>query len=184
MLERVTAARDHRRLIIAISSAASDERKAATETRIEWSSKDPATEVNGNGESSGAYDEGLINSIVRACLGAWSSEWNLSVRRTTRQEQPSSAKGSSPKSPASIPLTGGDVSHFGRQTAGVPFTGANPKAAALTLDGASGPARLPLGHRILSNIGCPEPRLSSRLPGRPHSTVPRCCGSKRLSVPN
>jgi hypothetical protein len=66
MLERVTAARDHRRLIIAISSAASDERKAATETRIEWSSKDPATEVNGNGESSGAYDEGLINSIVRA----------------------------------------------------------------------------------------------------------------------
>ena len=79
MLERVIVARDHLRLTIAISSAASDERKTTAEKRIEWSSKDPATEVNGNGELSRVHDEGLIKSIVRA------HAWMHGLRNRTYQ---------------------------------------------------------------------------------------------------
>ena len=178
MLERVIVARDHLRLTIAISSAASDERKTTAEKRIEWSSKDPATEVNGNGESPRVHDEGLIKSIVRA------HAWMHGLRNRTYQsverlaEQPSSPKGSSPKSPAGISFTGGDVSHFGTQTADVlhwrksqsccPYLGRSIRTCSADFRA--------------SNLSIPP--VDSRLPARPCSTAPRCCGSKRRSVPH
>src|SRR5882757_6682690 len=137
MLERVVVSRSQLLITAAGSGGTADIDGTPAEIRIAWSTtaKDSAAAVESEDAPDGAHNNGLVQSVVRA------HAWAQSLRDGTYESVEMLAeanrlhpKGHSPGPSAGVPFAECYIGDFGRQPAGGPLAGTNPKAPSVALD--------------------------------------------------